>query len=120
MFENNVQPKGYNPISDDFGYNPIYSEAAKEICSSYTQNKQAELKTEEELSRQFWDTVRESNIQFNQTAQTAINQGTQGQGNTIVINQPNNIYYAPKKDNSSDVLAGLLALVVGIFIGKRI
>ena len=112
MFENNVMPVGD-------GYNPMMTEVAKDGYRVFQELKQAELKSEEVQNGQFWDTVRQSNMQFNQTAQAAINQGTQGQGNVILINQPNNNYYAPKKDSASDILAGIFALALGIFIGKR-
>ena len=112
MFEKNVMPVGD-------GYNPMMTEVAKDGYRLFQELNQAELKSEEEQARQFWDTVRESNTQFNQTAQAAITQGTQGQGNVILINQPNNIYYATKKNSTTDILAGAFALVLGIFIGKR-
>jgi hypothetical protein len=112
MFEKNVMPVGD-------GYNPMMTEVAKDGYRVFQELKQAELKSEEVQSGQFWDTVRDSNMQFNQTALAAINQGTQGQGNTIIINQPNNNYYAPKKDSTGDILAGIFALALGIFIGKR-
>lgn len=113
MFENNVTAVGD-------GYNPIMTEVAKDGYRVFQELKQAELKSEETQSGQFWDTVRDSNVQFNQTAQAAINQGTQGQGNIVFINQPNNIYNVPKKDSTADILAGIFALALGIFIGKRI
>ena len=113
MFENNVMPVGY-------GYNPMMTEVAKDGYRVFQELKQAELKSEEIQSGQFWDTVCQSNMQFNQTTQAAITQGTQGQGNVILVNQPNNIYYAPKKNSTADILAGAFAFALGIIIGKKI